>query len=182
MRIYQIIDLLSKISNRLIYIPIRVSLLHCGADVHFGRKLRIYGIQNISIGSHVGIGDECLFMTTRAKIMIKDHVMFGPRVSLITGGHRINLVGKFMDDIKEDEKLASDDQDIIFEGDNWIGANVTILKGVTIGRGAVVAAGGVVVKSCPPYAIVGGVPAQIIGYRFNEETLKIHEQELYNAI
>ena len=43
-----------------------------------------------------------------------------------------------MDDIKEDEKLASDDQDIIFEGDNWIGANVTILKGVTIGRGAVV--------------------------------------------
>jgi virginiamycin A acetyltransferase len=55
--------------------------------------------------------------------------------------------------------------------DVWVGANATILSGVTIGDGAVVAAGSVVVKSVPPYAIVGGVPAAIIKYRFPAETI-----------
>ena len=56
--------------------------------------------------------------------------------------------------------------------DVWIGANATILSGVTIGDGAVVAAGSVVTKSVPPYAIVGGAPAKIIKYRFPIETIE----------
>ena len=56
--------------------------------------------------------------------------------------------------------------------DVWIGARATILEGVTIGDGAVVAAGAIVTKDVPPYAIVGGVPAKIIEYRFDEETIK----------
>lgn len=55
--------------------------------------------------------------------------------------------------------------------DCWIGDNVTMLSGVTIGNGAVVAAGSVVVKDVPAYAIVGGNPARIIGYRFNEKQI-----------
>ena len=54
--------------------------------------------------------------------------------------------------------------------DVWIGARATILDGVNIGNGAVVAAGAVVTKDVPPYAIVGGVPAKIIKYRFNQNT------------
>lgn len=56
--------------------------------------------------------------------------------------------------------------------DVWIGANATILSGVTIGDGAVVAAGAVVTESVPPYAIVGGVPARVIKYRFEAETIE----------
>lgn len=52
--------------------------------------------------------------------------------------------------------------------DVWIGDNVSILNGVTIGDGAVLAAGATVIKDVPPYAIVGGVPAKIINYRFCE--------------
>ncbi len=56
--------------------------------------------------------------------------------------------------------------------DVWIGDNVCIKNGITIGDGAVVAMGAVVTKNVPPYAIVGGVPARIIKYRFSEDVIK----------
>ena len=55
--------------------------------------------------------------------------------------------------------------------DVWIGARATLLEGITVVDGAVVAAGSVVTKDVPPYAIVGGVPAHVIKYRFNETTI-----------
>lgn len=55
--------------------------------------------------------------------------------------------------------------------DVWIGARVTILRGVTVGDGAIIAAGAVVNKDVPPYAIVGGLPARVLRYRFDEETV-----------
>lgn len=60
---------------------------------------------------------------------------------------------------------------IIVMNDCWIGKNATVMSGVTIGNGAVVAAGSLVTKDVPPYAIVGGNPARVIGYRFNEEEI-----------
>lgn len=61
---------------------------------------------------------------------------------------------------------------IVIKDDVWVGANSLILSGVTIGQGAVVAAGSVVTKDVPPYAIVGGNPAKIIRYRFEEKIIK----------
>lgn len=58
---------------------------------------------------------------------------------------------------------------------------MTILKGVTIGRGSVVAAGAVVTKSCPPYSIIGGVPAKVIKQRFSPEEIVKHESILYGT-
>jgi acetyltransferase-like isoleucine patch superfamily enzyme len=59
----------------------------------------------------------------------------------------------------------------IIGSDVWIGANVVVLRGVHVGDGAVLAAGAVVNKDVPPYAIVGGVPARIINYRFSEDII-----------
>ena len=61
---------------------------------------------------------------------------------------------------------------IIIMNDCWIGEKATIVSGVTIGNGAVVATGAVVTKNVPPYAIVAGNPAKIIGYRFEETQIK----------
>lgn len=72
--------------------------------------------------------------------------------------------------------------DIVVEDDVWIGHGTTVLSGVRIGQGAVVAAGAVVTKDVPPYAIVGGVPAKVIKYRFApdiiEELLKVDYSRL----
>ena len=61
--------------------------------------------------------------------------------------------------------------DIVVDDDVWIGYGATILSGVHIGQGAVVAAGAVVTKDVPPYAVVGGVPAKVIKYRFGPEMI-----------
>lgn len=75
---------------------------------------------------------------------------------------------------------------IIVEDDVWIGFRSTILSGVHIGQGAVVAAGSVVTKDVPPYAIVGGVPAKVIRYRFSQnmirELLKVDYSKLTNEM
>src|SRR5690606_36153360 len=61
---------------------------------------------------------------------------------------------------------------IVIENDVWIGKNAIVLPGVTIHNGAIVAAGGVVTKDVPPYAIVGGVPTKIIRYRFEPHIIE----------
>lgn len=87
---------------------------------------------------------------------------------------------KYIIDVTDAEKLPEHDAPVVIEDDVWCGANVTILKGVTIGHGSVVAAGAVVTKSCPPYSIIGGVSAKIIKKRFTPEQIKEHELKLYN--
>lgn len=62
--------------------------------------------------------------------------------------------------------------DILIDDDVWIGYGATILSGVHIHQGAVIAAGAVVTKDVPPYAVVGGVPAEIIKYRFSPDIIK----------
>lgn len=66
--------------------------------------------------------------------------------------------------------------------DVFIGANVTVLDGVTISDGAVIGAGAVVTKDIPPYAIAVGVPAKVVKYRFDEETIKaLLEKQWWNG-
>ena len=148
-----------------------------GKNVRIKKSAYINKWENVFVGDNVNLNNSML-LSTKARIMIGDHVIFGPNVVIITGNHRVDIVGKYVDQITDSEKRDIDDQDVIIEGDNWIGANVTILKGVVVGRGAIIAAGAVVTKNVEKYTIVGGVPAKPIKPRFTTEEIKIHEELL----
>jgi len=109
-----------------------------------------YG-KHIRIGQNVFINFDCTFLALGG-ITIEDEVLIGPKVSLVTENHPL--------DPKERKGLIA--KPIIIKKNAWIGANATILPGVTIGENAVVAAGAVVSKDVPDNAIVGGIPAKFI--------------------
>ena len=90
------------------------------------------------------------------------------------------MVGTFVSDITESTKPKSLDEDVIGEEDVWIGCNVTLLSGVTIGRGSTVAAGAVVAKTMPPYCICGGIPAKFIKFYWTIDQILEHEAKLYS--
>lgn len=76
-----------------------------------------------------------------------------------------------------DKSMFEEYKGINIGNDVWIGTRVLVMGGVNIGNGAVVAAGAVVTKDVPPYAVVGGVPAKVLKYRFSEDVI----QELENS-
>lgn len=150
----------------------------CGKNVSLHPSTSVYfGLENLSLGNNVSIPRFAHIFCTDAPLTIGNNVIFGPAPTIVTGDHRIDVIGKPI--FLSYDKLPENDSPVIIEDDVWIGAHVTILKGVTIGRGSVVAAGGIVNKSTPPYSISGGVPARVIKFRFTVEEILEHERILY---
>lgn len=110
-------------------------------------------------GGKLIIGNYCSIASKVTFIISSDH----PTQHVSTFPFRVKMMGE------ENEAISKGD--IVLDDDVWVGANATILSGVHIGQGAVVAAGAVVSKDVPPYAIVGGVPAKVIKYRFSQEVI-----------
>ena len=152
-----------------------------GDHVHVGHYCEFIP-SHIHCGHHVHIGPHASFIASIAHIYIGNYVMFGPGVTIRGGDHRIDVVGKHIYEVGEAEKLPENDQDVVIDDGVWVGCNVTILKGVKIGKGAVVAAGAVVTKDIPPYSIVGGNPAKVIRMRFSEDEIQKHEFLLKNRM
>lgn len=145
-----------------------------------GRNFRFdpagdYSFRSIHVGHDVHLGMRPTLNATRSTIRIGNKVIFGPEVTIRGGNHRTDLVGRFMSDVTEAEKILENDLGVVIEDDVWVGTRTVILHGVTVGRGAVVGTGAVVTKSVPPYAIVGGVPARILKFRWDVETILRHE-------
>lgn len=155
------------------------AMKQCGKRVYL-RPLScdFEGIENLSIGDDTALPKHCTFYCVNAPLIIGKKVMFGPHPTIMTGDHRVDFIGKHIADVSENDKVPENDAPVVIEDGVWCGANVTILKGVTIGRGSVVAAGAVVTKSCAPYSIIGGVPAKLIKMRFTSEEIIEHERLL----
>jgi acetyltransferase-like isoleucine patch superfamily enzyme len=110
-----------------------------------------YGL-NITVGRSVFIGYECAF-TGHAPIDIADEVMIAHKVNLVTGGHPVE---------PDQRREFITAEPIRIDTNVWIGAAATVLPGVCIGAGAVVAVGAVVTRDVPAATLVAGVPAVVI--------------------
>lgn len=88
--------------------------------------LRYTGLENFTIGNNVNISHGITMYSTKANIEMDDNVMFGPNQTIITGDHRINVVGISMNRVYE--KLPENDKDVIIEDEVWVGVNGQYLK------------------------------------------------------
>lgn len=113
----------------------------------------------VAYGSHTHLGtgvyaNTGLTIIDDGEVRIGDRVMFGPHVTIATAGHPLHP-----DTRAQGEQFSAP---VLIEDDVWVGGNVSILPGVTIGRGSVIAAGAVVTADVPPMVVVGGVPARVL--------------------
>lgn len=133
--------------------------------------------QNIYMDDYSRIQNHLNFISYKGKLIVKKYAAVGAGCTIIPGDH-VPTVGvpQYLSG-----KLHINDVDgeIVIGEDSWVGAGAILLSHCCIGRGAVVAAGAVVSKPVPPYAVVAGVPAKIIATRFTIEQILQHESELY---
>jgi acetyltransferase-like isoleucine patch superfamily enzyme len=129
-----------------------------------GAQIRPSGYYSGNLGWGLKMGNSSSigaysYIGCSGRIEIGDNVMMGPCVNIIAENHNYSDLEKPMN------AQGVNNKGITIENDVWIGTRATILDGVRIGRGAIIAAGAVVNETVPEYAIVGGVPAKVLKSR-----------------
>lgn len=143
--------------NNIVYENTQIINTKVGDYTYIGGSNKI---QNATIGKFCSIGSEVLIGLGIHPTNLKSTY---PGFYTNSEYYRVN---------KEYEFNGDEYKQVNIGNDVWIGTRATILDGVNIGDGAIIAAGAVVTKEVPPYAIVGGVPAKVIKYRFSESRIK----------
>ena len=152
-----------------------------GENSTFGRGTIFWAPNRLIIGNNVYIGKYC---TLQADIELGNNIEIANNVGLIGKyDHDYSKVGVNIKDAPwigdKGYNFKGKDKKIIIEDDVWIGYGAIIFTGITIHRGAMIAAGSVVTHDVPAYTIVAGNPARAIGKRFTDEQISEHERYLY---
>lgn len=166
----------SKIISRFYnyYLDAKVALLWILGYIPFHSiRLAIFRLAGVTIGRQSTIHIGCRFyqpknITVGEGTIIGDHATLDGRAPLTIGNHVDMASGVWIYNSQHDihaQDMRPIEAPVTIEDYVFIGPRAIILPGVTIGKGAVVAAGAVVTKNVPPRAIVGGIPAQVIGER-----------------
>lgn len=133
-----------------------------GSNTVIQDQFRVTNPERVSIGSHCNFA-QGVFITGGGGVTIGDYVGFGPDVKVWSVNHR------YQDPDTPWMLQGYDKYPVVIEDDVWLGANCFVMPGVTIGRGAILSAGTVLMKSVPPFAIVAGNPGRIVGWRKQPE-------------
>lgn len=152
-----------------------------GNNTTFGRGTVLWAPHQMTIGNNVYIGKYC---TLQADIQMGNNIEIANTVGLIGKyDHDYSKIGVSIKNAPwigdKDYSFKGLNQKIVIDDDVWIGYGAVVFTGVHINRGAIVAAGSIVTKDVPAYAIVAGNPAKVKGYRFSEEEIAEHEKKLY---
>ena len=155
---------------------------YCGKDVVLQPPLYIASPQKVFLYDNTNI---YAYAHISGKFIMKANSGAAKGLTVM-GGNHMSLVGMLNKDVTDEVKKQvwggenmPTDKGVIVEEDVILMSNVTLLNGVTVGRGCFVGAGAVVRKSLPPYAIVIGNPAKVVGFRFTPEEVQEHESKLY---
>lgn len=143
------------------WVRARVFRRHLGAlgpDTRIGYGFRVTSPDKIRIGSHCDF-NEGVFITGGGGVTIGDYVGLGPGVKIWSVNHRYQDPDTPW--ILQGHELLP----VAIEDDVWLGANCFVMPGITIGRGSILSAGTVLMKSVPEFAIVAGNPGRIVGWR-----------------
>ena len=135
---------------------------HCGKNVNIEQGATI--TSKLSIGDNSGVGVDCI---CGGEVIIGNDVMMGPECVIISRNHEFSRT-----DIPMRLQGYEEAKTCTIGDDVWIGRRAMIMPGVTIGSHSIIAAGAVVTKDVPEYAIVGGVPAKVIKYRKDIDNLE----------
>jgi virginiamycin A acetyltransferase len=134
-------------------------------------------IVTVGKGSYGNISIQSLYVTPQEKLVIGNYVSIAPNVTFLLGvNHQINTVTTFpfySKLIERSTKDAISKGPIVVEDEVWIGTGALIFSGVTIGKGSIIGAGSLVTHDVAPYAIVGGNPAKLIRFRFDDAIIQI---------
>lgn len=158
-------------------ILIKKNLGCCGKDVVISMPCRISKPQNVFMGDYTLIQPNCTFIMNKGKVFVGKWSTISSNCTIITDNHTptVGINTRMMNRYYINDKVT----DIIIGDDCWIGAGVTLMSKASLGRGSIAAAGAVVNKPVPPYAVVAGVPAKIIATVFSKEQIIEHEKCLY---
>lgn len=161
------------------YIIMKSRFGKIGKNVMLDAPITIDNPANVFLEDNTHISSGSHISALNARFVMGRYSGAANNLSVRTGNHMM-IVGRFYRTITDKEKAPEYDKDVIVKEDVWIGCNVTLLSGVTVGRGAIVAAGAVVNKDVPPYSIVGGVPARVLKFKWTIEQILKHEAILYS--
>ena len=139
-------------------------LKQCGKNVYIDPSVLLAGLDNIEISDNVHIQFGCKLFGMGGGIAIQEGSILAHDVQIFARNHMYDTAD--LKYIPYDKRYI--EKKVVVGEYVWIGARVTILPGVKIGEGAVIAAGSVVTKDVPPCAVVGGNPAKVIKYRDKE--------------
>lgn len=182
--------LLHKIKYRLRNKSLSLGYMSLAYNCQFGYHNIVYDnstMVNVRVGDYTYIGGKSKIQNAT----IGKFCSLGPELLIGLGRHPIHLKSTFPGFYsnncsyygveKEYDNLVEEYLPVKIGNDVWIGARAMILDGVNIGDGAVIAAGAVVTKDVPSYAIVGGVPAKVLKYRFSHDKVNdLIESEWWN--
>lgn len=146
-------------------------------DAYVRFPIRVKEPWNIYLYERCHIMGGSLISAAGAKFIMKKNSAAAENLTVFTTSHP-SYVGEWFLDKGSGNEFA-ETKDVVVEEDVWIAANVTLLMGAHIGRGAVIGAGAVIRKPVPPYAIMVGNPAKIVGFKFTPEEIIEHEKALY---
>lgn len=173
----RLLSILSLVYDKFIKGPILKRLLgSCGKQVIFRWNDWHQPWGNVYLSDRTQIVDAKI-ISHGGKLFVKYGSGAAEGLTVITNFHD-RKVGCWFQDTANSSGLDYE-KDVIVEEDVWIGANVTIFGGCTIGRGSHVGAGSVIRTNIPPYSVVIGNPAKVIGFCLTPDEIVEHEKAIY---